>query len=293
MSHPEEDDLYFEFCHKLTGTETDNYRHLIARAALLNELRSDAKTNSFFEAVAAETGIAAAHEIALKATGDFADLLGIDRSEIFNTKLWPPTRSKKVEKARVLVGNAAVDAITTFDNELLHRAQPAAKRMVDFVKEDLKMPWPWLSLELLNIFFGGLVGSLFSQAYKFEYSIKDEAPSIDRRFFLKGGSKAESIAQLDSFYKSIRAEIMGRGSQSRIRVPDEAKVRRNAVWFYRNQIKGESKMGLAREYHRNNHTGDDVCSGDRSTIQVGIAEAKRVLSLVPFGFKEGASPLLK
>jgi len=285
--------FYIDFCHDLTGTKSDHLRHMAVRAALLLEFRRDLKTMDFFKVFADEIGIAPFFVAGMSAMLQFANLLGVEPHQVFKPELWPETRSKKVQKARLIAGTNAIHAIEKFLDELVERAELAGMKMVEFVRDDLKMPWPWLSLDLVQMFNGMLTGCLFGELHYVEYSLRSEAPAIDRNLFLEAGPKVESLKQLECFYKKVRDEIMGPVRETRSRVPDVTKMQRNASWFYRNQIKGESKKSLAREYHQNNHGPKTICAGDRSTVQAGIAECKRVLELVPFRFQDEIVPLPK
>jgi hypothetical protein len=232
---------------------------------------------------------------AITATERFAGLLDMRRAEIFHVRDWKETilsRAKDDPRIMVEAGLKANAAVKRFDSRLLSSSKKAVTSIQSFVIEDLKLPWPWLTMELLCFYNAELVGCLCDTRFEMQHVFEPQSPKIDRRFRIPAGTaRAEAIKRLGMFCEEALNEISGERSRKRMpHRPNATRMARDLLWFYRKRIKGESIRSLAREYHQKMHPEKSICSGDRSTVQTGIDECWRILSVPRFTYPHVQTP---
>src|SRR5262245_60463627 len=106
---PSEPAAYIDVSDGLIGSESDNYRHLIARAAFLNHLRLDRRVNELFDVLIHETGLFSLLLGACNAIDEFAQVVRLNRHDAFTVTKWPKIRNKGQERVRLSAGNRVLE----------------------------------------------------------------------------------------------------------------------------------------------------------------------------------------
>jgi len=181
-----------------------------------------------------------------------------------------------------------LDAVSTGDVDGLFRAVEDGcafyvPEAIAFVRDTLALPWPWVAIELCFEFQRRTVGNVTGARLQRTVSVGHVAPSVRIVFETR---QDESIAQNQARLvdlccqglTELEAGLPPKGYWSR----QTDHVTRNARWFYRHKLRGESVRQIAREYHAHQTRGRERASGnddDRATVRAGINETERLLSL--------------
>ena len=126
---------------------------------------------------------------------------------------------------------------------------------ISFVRDTLQLSWPWLTLELIECFEYSAVALACGSIISLEAMAEEKEPQ-ERR-------------EVINLMRSYRDKVVIRG---RVPVDEEAEfqdgVGKNARWFYRNRLCGESIGHIAASD-----------GSDSATIGSGIVKAERLLGL--------------
>ena len=307
-------------------TKSENYKHVIARIALVNELCMDARIEALWQKWGGWTGtndavlrVAQTLEVLAEAAdlehrgalvesfrkgkpGEINRIHACIVSKLECTKI-----KDNLYKCRQV--DEALEAQDQFLDCLNNLDIP---RIIDdaivFVRDQWKLSWPWLAMELVLDFYLGAWGFATGQVMRSDAWVeypKPPAPEFEVTFSTRP-DKGETFWQalerfLGFFVDSIEQLTHAALRQFRPlpwgRFPSEQGeelIRRNVNWFYRNRFREASIRSLAHEYHDLVHMDRDFSGcDDRSTIRKGIAEAFRLLSLTQYEFKDAAGPLGK
>lgn len=154
------------------------------------------------------------------------------------------------------------------------------------VRETWKLPWPWLTLELVEMLMRMLRATILGCPIPVHVMLYTPAPHTVLNFETrKGESSADALRRLSAMYHEVAATLNLAPS------PDDARrgavvkpdiIRRDVGWFYRWRIKRPlDTLGvLAREYTNalNDRRGTRT---PRATIKYGIRRAERLLGTIP------------
>jgi hypothetical protein len=286
------------FLNELAGsTEAEMWMHAVARAALLNLLVSDPTVDQLFWRWMHMTRFGRAVYELVEQFGRCAEAFGMGNAYEF-------TRFRKNTPADGMITIQAADAseadrisdslsasvaeVDRLLDELIESSNDLdptqlADEAVILVRDEWKLPWPWLANELIHAWFLIMHNCAFGARSTINYWIESDelqrpAPAIDFHFMTK---PAETIS--DSYQRflnelsqrvivpfQVAAAPLPRG-----RVTDELVAARYVEWWYRKNILRESIRSIA-----------DKDDGKRSLVRYGIRQAKRWLSVANCAWKE-------
>lgn len=293
---------YVPLMHSLAGdTHAINEAHGIARVELLNLLANDETVQSRFAQWSqmsrhghrtAQIG-ASLDEIAhLMGYPDRFALWAEDAQERLEADTLTveiedeldPTEIERLQKLPETVSAAIEDMCSSLieDGEL-HSAMKDSMRLV---REEWKLPWPWLAAELFQMWlYGttyGALGESFTISHWYEPRQPSDAsmPAFSFHFETQDGeSIAEAFARLhecliDSAIPAF-SNALKEGKQETPTLPpgrrsNSATIRQYVEWLYRSHIHGESIRSIAE--------GDD----GRSHVRYGIGQAEKWLGAVTY-----------
>jgi hypothetical protein len=257
-------------------TEADNTRHGVARAAFMNALLKDERVRSLFQSWQTRFGLVGRLRAleSVFSLSDFPAALENSHDETTDPGALQLT-ADDFERAADDLG----DAIRRLP------AATLAEEAAAFVANTLGLTWAWLALEIVRAFLADVWGQPLRRfgrriQIRFEVDSSPPAPALEiPAFTTRPGERfGAAVERLNEHMRSAFEKLAEAAHQpplprGRVRGNDA----RNAEWFYRVRIRGETVSALAREYHaRRKH----VCSGDdRKTIREGIQAAERVLAL--------------
>ena len=260
-------------------TDADNFRHCIVRGAFLREFWVDEKVQSAVSHWGKITGL---EECAVRLTCSadrLAELAGlVSRGELWGLEelIVDEDRAREAEEALADV-NIASEA---FLHRLSHLEQ-VDDLAVAFVKE-LGLPYPWLAMELIGYTGYAIFGFALGVKFRFDgwYEPKPHseitAPTISMSFQTRERESVEEALDrlCDEFIETAKKLI--EPIPPRGKIPDRtiAALERNAQWFYRNKVRGESVRSMAKS-----HFGS---TDRRKDIYDGISRAKELLELTQY-----------
>ena len=189
----------------------------------------------------------------------------------------------------------ATEVLRGFRSELMEHFsssefQQAADEIYRFV-EDIGLPYQWLAWELLGLYFARVLVDDFSWRFTGSLDVEDTAYSqpspefhCDISFDARAGETVgQAIERLEIESRSQIAEarqeltrfvdILPRG-----RVPDRTRksLRRDAEWFYRHKVAGESIRSIASQAFTKEGRMDD---DRRKDVRRGITKVGDLLAL--------------
>src|SRR5690606_23606955 len=123
-------------------------------------------------------------------------------------------------------------------------------------REILKPGWPWVPIELIDEFFRHVHSFCLGAAIQRVWSVdeRDDAPKVTIPAFetLEGESRRDAKRRLRASYIVAMATLDARppaGPRGRVPRRKIDEIKRNARWFYRSRVLGESILSIARAYH--------------------------------------------
>jgi hypothetical protein len=160
------------------------------------------------------------------------------------------------------------------------------KILFPFVRDVLKLPWPWVAEELLLAFSRIAYYAAWGATCSVDFGIKNAREQglvlpklLDNESWLDYSKRLAKLAKTSS-----GRQPKGGGQQ----------IVTYVEWFYRNRFEGESVRKLAKAYREQRSAIRKPLSPNsdsRQMVQYGIAQAKLLLAVPPYAFKR--APLLK
>jgi len=276
---------------RLTGQSlADNIRHGICRTAFMNDLQQYGPVKELFEEWGKRPGLFKASDKVATSLDAIAAALSMEhRSELFDLdgQPSPPQLGESAsQKLRSLVeGNQQnLRLISSYDGEVKGFTR-ACKKLVNsrlspkpanFVRDILRLRWPWVAAELVDCFLRTAWFRAFGQMIVRNFSVEITAPPIKIVFESRPGeSLSETWTRLNNeFLEAVPSQLHALKKGKRPGNTDT--MARCARWFYQVRIEGKSIRSLAAEYRS---------LDDRSAIQRGVSEAERLLSLTPYTWR--------
>ncbi len=265
---------YFEIMDDVVGTLADQQRHVVARIALLNELRMDPVLNAVLLVISEKSGIRAKRFAALEAKCKLANIIGVEPHCVLNVKQWPMSRLGRKRVSILKAGGQLVSNFNDFSNSLEARAPAVVRILLRLTREHWKLNYAWLPLEMLSMFISAELDFFYYESTSVIYSLAD--PVIDEEIVIPAGTPTSlALNALKSKIAIVENKLRSRRQTEQ----DEKRIQRNVRWFYLHKMKGQSVRSLGLEYHNREHPEKTKCGGDRAQIQHGIDEAERLLAL--------------
>lgn len=286
---PERDNLKGE-------SQGENERHVIVRGVFLDLFFSDERTNAFIDTLISRSPLVTEKlsEIA-KISDRLATMPEPQEVEIS----WDYENGSKVSsdsdgEIKSLAGEAT-EILRGFRSELMeHFSSSEFQQTVDEIYrfvEDIGLPYQWLAWELLGLYFARVLVDDFSWRFTGSLDVEDTAYSqpspefhCDISFDARAGETVgQAIERLEIESRSQIAEarqeltrfvdILPRG-----RVPDRTRksLRRDAEWFYRHKVAGESIRSIASQAFTKEGRMDD---DRRKDVRRGITKVGDLLAL--------------
>jgi len=274
----------------VSDTGSDMFRHVICRAAFMNEMVRYGQVNELFARWGQRTGIFKwADEVASSLNG-MAVVLGIKRG----SKLLDPdaqlllshTTLERVKRRSVRKQQQFLKLFSTFcrNGSALERSVDKlrkagfASEAMNFVTKTLGLRWPWVAFELLDVFIRIVWLRASGQHIVRNYRIEPRRPNIEIVFKSRiEESLTEARRRLNrEFEEIVRPHVSALKSGKFPLEKGRRTIEQYAKWFYQVRIEGRSIRSLAAEYHS---------PEDRSVIQHGVKEADRLLGLSGYIWK--------
>jgi len=286
---PERDNLKGE-------SQGENERHVIVRGVFLDLFFSDERTNTFIDTLTSHSPLVKEKlsEIA-KISDRLATMAESQEVEIsWNYENGFKVPSDSEDEIKSLAGEAT-EILRGFNSELMeHFSSSEFQQTVDEIYrfvEDIGLPYQWLAWELLGLYFARVLVDDFSWRFTGSLDVEDTAYSqpspefhCDISFDARAGETVgQAIERLEIESRSQIAEarqeltrfvdILPRG-----RVPDRTRksLRRDAEWFYRNKVAGESIRSIASQVFTEGERTDDE---RRKDVRGGITKVGDLLAL--------------
>jgi hypothetical protein len=265
-------------------TQADNIRHAIVRSSFFWEFWEDENVLTLLSHWAQATGLVECG-IRLACAGDcLAELVGLEsRGDLYRRK------DLKIEEGQVQEAQETLSefytAFDAFAQEIcdLGRSGSVWREAIDFVLS-LELPYPWLAMELIECFVyattGFAMGRTFHLRRWFEPLQLSEITAPPTTLEFQTGD-AESVAaaleRLQEEFKRARDNLL-ETVPPRGRIPKRTAdiLKRNARWFYRHKVKGDSIRSIAIS---------ELGSSDRrKDVYDGIKSAEELLKLTLYTF---------
>ena len=286
---PERDNLKGE-------SQGENERHVIVRGVFLDLFFSDERTNTFLDTLTSRSPLVKEKlsEIA-KISDRLATMPEPQEVEIS----WDYENGSKVSsdsdgEIKSLAGEAT-EILRGFRSELMeHFSSSEFQQTVDEIYrfvEDLGLPYQWLAWELLGLYFARVLVDDFSWRFTGSLDVEDTAysqPSPEFHCDISCDARAgETVGQaIERLEIESRSQIADARQEltrfvdihPRGRVPDRNRknLRRDAEWFYRNKVAGESIRSIASQVFTEGERTDDE---RRKDVRGGITKVGDLLAL--------------
>ena len=286
---PERDNLKGE-------SQGENERHVIVRGVFLDLFFSDERTNTFIDTLTSRSPLV---KEKLSEIAKISDRLATMPEPQEMERSWNYENGFKISsdsdgEIKSLAGEAT-EILRGFRSELMeHFSSSEFQQTVDEIYrfvEDLGLPYQWLAWELLGLYFARVLVDDFSWRFTGSLDVEDTAYSqpspefhCDISFDARAGETVgQAIERLEIESRSQIAEarqeltrfvdILPRG-----RVPDRTRksLRRDAEWFYRNKVAGESIRSIASQVFTEGERTDDE---RRKDVRGGITKVGDLLAL--------------
>jgi hypothetical protein len=269
--------------------EGENWRHVHARQAYIEELVRDQRVKAAFAQWGKPPGLTkrvtqvavVADRLARSLTLDhrrelFMRDISVDVSDLSSRTL------ARLEKQKAAIEMACLQFWKTMETY----TKRLAKKALDFVREDLELSRPFVVTDLLDYFmmqtWSLACGAPHHRRAWFEPK-PPGAHTIEITFASEQDLKRESARVKREGLESVKQSATPRGRVPKKKVES---IRRNVRWFVRNKIGGVLIADLAKEYHDANHPNLDYSDcNDWTTVDKGIREAERLLNLTSHHFK--------
>ncbi len=234
--------------------------------ALRDHLARTAQTAGFPHVQALLAALRDATDGTVTLTLDVVD--GAEAKRVFRTA------GELLEEAADLSG-ALTAAKAGFD------AEPLSVEAVALVRDEWKLPWPWLAWELVRWWLGWLEGAPFGLRQEVQFRTEStgwEHPAPALAFRTTPGESIEDA--LRRCHDEVVAPLEAAAAAARLpngRRTRSELVRRNTEWWYRRHIRGESLRSIA-----------DKDDDKRSLVRHGIEQAHRWLGIAGWRWKDEA-----
>jgi len=286
---PERDNLKGE-------SQGENERHVIVRGVFLDLFFSDERTNTFIDTLISRSPLV---KEKLSEIAKISDRLATMPEPQEMESSWDYENGFKISsdsegEIKSLAGEAT-EILRGFRSELMEHFsssefQQAVDEIYRFV-EDIGLPYQWLAWELLGLYFARVLVDDFSWRFTGSLDVEDTAYSQPSPEFhceiifdaRAGETVGQAIERLEIESRSQIAEarqeltrfvdILPRG-----RVPDRTRksLRRDAEWFYRHKVAGESIRSIASQAFTKEGRMDD---DRRKDVRRGITKVGDLLAL--------------
>jgi len=278
------------------NSQGDNERHVIVRGVFLDLFFRDERTNAFIDTLINRSPPLKERlsEIA-KISDRLAAMPETQDVEIF----WDYENgfkgcSDSDDEIKLLFGEAT-EILRGFRSEIMEYWNSGAFRQgIDEIYrfvEDIGLPYQWLALELLGLYFARVLVDDFSWRFTGSLDVEDTTYSqpspefhceisVDAR---AGETVGQAIERLELESRTQIAEarqeltrfvdILPRG-----KMPNRTKesLQKYAEWFYKNKVAGESIRSIASQAFTE---GDRMDDERRKDVRGGIKKAEYLLSL--------------
>ncbi len=268
---------------QLSGCLHDKESHAIARCAFLEIITSrDRRVHELFE----WNGVmATAREFAL--IGDrLAVRLGLQHRGELASKMVEATTGEQFLKTRLQslsLGPSEQSSVIADLRTYGDGVHACIRRMVGLedaaarlVRETWELPWPWLVVDLSNLFCNVVGAALCNRTVRIEFTLPPaRIPEIN----FKPGPNEAPADSLKRLNRLLSPTFDRRGVRPRV-----ATIARDIEWFYRARLKNpkDSIRAIAREYHATAHQVPKTDTADhRPTVRAGIERARHLLADIP------------
>jgi len=278
------------------NTQGENERHVIVRGVFLDLFFSDERTNTFIDTLTSRSPLV---KEKLSEIAKISDRLATMPEPQEMERSWNYENGFKISsdsdgEIKSLAGEAT-EILRGFRSELMeHFSSSEFQQTVDEIYrfvEDLGLPYQWLAWELWGLYFARVLVDDFSWRFTGSLDVEDTAYSqpspefhCDISFDARAGETVgQAIERLEIESRSQIAEarqeltrfvdILPRG-----RVPDRTRKsrRRDAEWFYRHKVAGESIRSIASQAFTKEGRMDD---DRRKDVRRGITKVGDLLAL--------------
>lgn len=263
------------FADEVSGRdEAEDIRHLFARRALMDLLLEDPRCREARDRWLDASGIGSAlSELARIAQG-----AGCESIEALLR------RGGQLLPEEILAG-----AVSNVDVILLglrgEGPVDLAEVLVELVRDRLHLEWPWVAVELLKAFLLHVYAKFVGREVALVYDLlPPPAPPVRVNFQSRTGETAEQAWQrlAEEAVRALSALAAGISPPAGRLPKDEGQhIERYVGWLYAAQCRGETKRGLARAYHADEHGGRswEAHHDDAKTVRDGIRQAASLLGL--------------
>ena len=278
------------------NSQGDNERHVIVRGVFLDLFFRDERTNAFIDTLISCSPLVKEKLSEIAKISDrlatMAESQEVEISWDYENGFKVPSDSE--DEIKSLAGEAT-EILRGFRSELMeHFSSSEFQQTVDEIYrfvEDLGLPYQWLAWELLGLYFARVLVDDFSWRFTGSFDVEDTAYSQPSPEFhceiifdaRAGETVGQAIERLEIESRSQIAEarqeltrfvdILPRG-----RVPDRTRksLRRDAEWFYRHKVAGESIRSIASQAFTKEGRMDD---DRRKDVRRGITKVGDLLAL--------------
>ena len=278
------------------NSQGDNERHVIVRGVFLDLFFRDERTNAFIDTLINRSPPLKER---LSEIAKISDRLAAMPEPQDVEISWDYENGFKGcndsdDEIKLLFGEAT-EILRGFRSEIMEYWNSCAFRqgideIYQFV-EDIGLPYQWLALELLGLYFARVLVDDFSWRFTGSFDVEDTAysqPSPEFHWEFSFDDRAgETVGQvierleLESRTQIAEArqeltrfvDILPRG-----KMPNRTKesLRKYAEWFYRNKVAGESIRSIASQAFTE---GDRMDDERRKDVRGGIKKADYLLAL--------------
>ncbi len=201
VSHPIVDALAGE-------THADNVRHAIARSEFLNLLSEDQTVQDRLRTWAEAAGIWPALLVAVGFLECLADYAGMtDRTELLalTGELTLQMNDDTSQNDADLLVREAMAAIDRYMSSIRSSAKILTPLAETFVRDEVGLPWPWLTIELLQMLHLRCLGGFYGHVYQRRIWVEPPdapAPKVDVRFKTARGETVSAARErlLEAFF---------------------------------------------------------------------------------------------
>ncbi|GIV77444.1 MAG: hypothetical protein KatS3mg050_1838 [Litorilinea sp.] len=284
---------------RLSGrTHAYNEGHLVARLALMRHITGLDRYEEIVRELAEEAGL---HPIVVECQGIWRRLLAIlgpdnfqrlrEGENTFVLEVEDGEEAEAIQRELQELVERLCDALERFVAQMAALrgdfSDRMADRLIDFVKDELRLPWAWVAYELIEQTFYAFYGAAHYQVMHkdvwYEPSMPP-APPVTLNFQTYPDEPWEEAARrleeevaavLGEFTRAREAHEIPKGK----RLSKEV-IERNVGWFFRRHVLGESIRSIARS---GDGTGIEY---DRKLVRDGINQVMGLLSVSGLFWKE-------
>ena len=278
------------------NTQGENERHVIVRGVFLDLVFSDERTNAFIDTLISRSPLVKEKLSDIAKISDrfvaIPEPQDVEISWDYEDGFKVPSDSE--DEIKSLAGEAT-EILRGFRSELMEHFsssefQQAVDEIYRFV-EDIGLPYQWLAWELLGLYFARVLVDDFSWRFTGSLDVEDTAysqPSPEFHCDISFDARAgETVGQaIERLEIELRTQIVEARQEltrfvdilPRGRVPDRTRksLRRDAEWFYRHKVSGESIRSIASQAFTKEGRMDD---DRRKDVRRGITKVGDLLAL--------------